>query len=459
MRFCWPEASGRVLCANARAEALFGRPRASLLKSSLFELVPGLSLDGCATMEVEARGANDPPLRVSASVHQAGDGECSVFAVQLKNPAARNALLEHTDRLLAEIVRCSDDAILSKTLDGEITSWNRAAERIFGYSESEAVGRNVSFLFPPDRLDEEVQIVSELKAGRDVDHYETVRLHKNGSEILVSLSVAPIRNSAGEIVGASKIARDITEKKHADAHARLLQSEIAHYARVSEMGQMSAEIAHELNQPLTAIANYVQAAKKTLTDNPSPEKLKLSIDLIERIGGQAIRAGSIIKKLRAFVEKRSAERTQEDVNSLIEEALAFASVGFSAPLVDVSLSLAKKLPRALVDKVQIQQVLLNLIRNGMEAMEGCKKRTLSIGSRRASEGLLVISVSDTGPGLAPEIEGRLFEPFVSTKEEGMGIGLNICRNIVEAHGGSISAGNGKNGGAWFEIMLPVCAAA
>src|SRR5579859_5575095 len=137
----------------------------------------------------------------------------------------------------------------------------------------------------------------------------------------------------------------------------------------------------------------------------------MSLDIIERIGGQAIRAGSIIKKLRAFVEKRSSERTEEDINSLIEEALTFASVGYTASSVEISLSLTRGLPRILIDKVQIQQVLLNLIRNGMEAMDGCKKRVLSITSGRASERLLVIAVSDTGPGLAPEIEGRLFEPF------------------------------------------------
>jgi PAS domain S-box-containing protein len=166
---------------------------------------------------------------------------------------------------LAAIVESSMDAIIGKNLDGVITSWNDAARRTFGYEPDEAIGRHISLLIPPDRLAEEEAIISQLKSGIRVDHYETVRLHKNGAEILVSLSVSPIYDSNGHIVGASKIARDITEKKRSDARLHVLQSDLAHVARLSAMGQMSAAIAHELNQPLTAIVNYVSAAHRMLT--------------------------------------------------------------------------------------------------------------------------------------------------------------------------------------------------
>ena len=177
--------------------------------------------------------------------------------------AAQNSQMDSAR--LAAIVESSMDAIIGKDLGGIITNWNAAARDTFGYEAHEAIGRHISLLIPPDRLAEEDQIISQLKAGHRIDHYETVRLRKNGAEILVSLSVSPIRDAGGAIVGASKIARDITEKSRSDAHLQLLQSELAHVARLSAMGQMSAAIAHELNQPLTAIANYVGAAQRMLT--------------------------------------------------------------------------------------------------------------------------------------------------------------------------------------------------
>ncbi len=359
------------------------------------------------------------------------------------------------DSLLAQIVRSSEDAIISKTLEGVITSWNRGAERIFGYSAAEAVGRNISIIFPPDRLPEEEEILRQLKAGREIEPYETIRRHKDGYEVEISLSIAPIRDSAGNIVGASKIARDIRGRKTAEERTAALQSELAHVGRLSAMGQMSAAIAHELNQPLAAISNYVKAAQRLLeSDYPSPQQLTTAREAVEKASVQTVRAGTIIRYLREFVEKRESEKRAEDLNQVIREAVTLGTVGAHHGDMGVKLQLATGIPPVILDRVQIQQVLVNLIRNAMEAMAESRQRELFISSLRRDNGFVSITVRDTGPGFAPEVKGKLFQPFVTTKSQGMGIGLKICQSIVEAHGGVIRALDEK-GGAAFQIELPL----
>lgn len=361
---------------------------------------------------------------------------------------------EGADRLLAQIVQFSDDAIVSKTLDGVITSWNASAERIFGYSAAEAIGKHISLVFPPDRLAEEDEIVARLKSGQSVRHYETVRLHKDGREVLVSLSVAPIHDGSGALIGASKVARDITERKRAEAQTLALQDELAHFGRLSAMGQMSAAIAHELNQPLTAVANYVNAAQRLLEgDSPAAPKLHSAREAMDKAAVQTMRAGTIIRTLRDFVEKRESERSLENLNNVIREAVTLGMLGHKHSDVKLSLTLDPAITAAAIDKVQIQQVLLNLIRNAMEAMAKTECPELVISTAAEAAGVR-ITVRDTGPGISPEVASRLFEPFVTTKEDGMGIGLKICESIVEAHGGTIEAINGDPG-AIFVIHLPL----
>jgi two-component system, LuxR family, sensor kinase FixL len=369
---------------------------------------------------------------------------------------AEAALRGDADRLLAQIVQSSDDAILSKTLDGVITSWNNAAERIFGYRVEEAIGKPVSILIPPERLDEEVRILAQLRAGQDIEHYETVRRHKNGGEILVSLSVSPIRDAAGRVVGASKIARDVTEQKRAQERAQALQAELAHVGRLNAIGQMSAAIAHELNQPLTAITNYVTAAFHTLAPVASgSEPVMRAQDMIEKAAKQTIRAGGIIRNLRDFVEKRESTRAAENLNAIIEEAMAFAFAGGAGRNVKTRLNLDSALPEVLIDKIQIQQVLVNLIRNSIEAMAETPAPELSLSTGADEPGFAQVTVADTGPGLRPDIAARLFQPFVTTKEKGMGIGLRICQSIVDDHGGRIWLLPDTSVGAAFRVRLPL----
>ncbi len=366
---------------------------------------------------------------------------------------AEMARRHDVDRLLAQIVLSSDDAIISKSLDGTITSWNPSAERIFGYGAAEAVGANIAMLIPSDRKAEEERIISELRAGRDVEHYETVRRHKNGDEIFVSVTISPIRDGAGKIVGASKIVRDIGERRQSELRMQVLQSELAHINRLSSMGQMSSAIAHELNQPLTAIGNYVKAARRTL-EKIGPESLERARDAMDKAAAQVLRAGAIIRNLRDFIEKRESNRAPQCLNTVVKEAIALALLGGAHHNVHVRLALEPNLPSVLIDKVQIQQVLINLICNGIEAMQAVDTRELGIETAIDSKDFARVTVRDSGPGLTDAVMKRLFQPFVTTKEKSMGIGLKICQSIVEAHGGSILALPDVEPGAAFRFCVP-----
>ena len=356
---------------------------------------------------------------------------------------------------LAAIVASSMDAVIGKDLNGVITDWNASARDTFGYEPVEAIGRHISFLIPPDRIMEEEMIISQLKAGRRLDHFETVRLHKNGAELLVSLSVSPIHDESGHIVGASKIVRNITEKKRSEAHLQELQSELAHVARLSAMGQMSAAIAHELNQPLTAIVNYISAALRMLAaKDSSPQKRAGALEAMEKASAQTLRAGSIIQHLREFVEKREAERGAENLNVVVEEAVALGFVGAMDSNVKVEREFSPVPLPVRINRIQVQQVLINLIRNGIEAMNQSPRRVMTLTTWRDGD-LAFVEIRDTGPGLPPAVLAKLFQPFVTTKERGMGIGLNICQSIMEAHGGNIQAPTASEGGAVFRIRLPL----
>ena len=232
-----------------------------------------------------------------------------------------------------------------------------------------------------------------------------------------------------------------------------LQIELLHVSRLSDMGQLSASLAHELNQPLTAIMNYVQAMRHLLDRDAGAGRPKVE-DIMEKVVAQAARAGQVIRRLRSFVEKGTVEARRENVNRLIEEASALALVGTKEQRVRTTLKLARQLPPVSVDRVQIQQVLVNLIRNAIEAMASSDKRELTIETSGDINGFIRVTVSDTGPGLAQDVLDKLFQPFVTTKSAGMGIGLSICKSIIEAHGGSLWHEANPTGGAVFVFTLP-----
>jgi two-component system, LuxR family, sensor kinase FixL len=467
--------NGIIQVYNAACELLFGYSRADVLGQNVKMLaqaphdedrdghLPNFGGIGAgqiigAGCEVEGRRKNGSVFPMYLSI---GEGTLSGAPLyvgiirDLSAVKAQAALRDDADRHLAQIVQSSNDAILSKTLDGIITSWNDTAELIFGYSAGEAIGQSIAILVPPDRLMEEARSLEQLRAGY-IEHYETVRKHKTGRDIFMSLSISPIRDGAGSIVGASTIARDITEKKEAEARTKVLLAELAHVARLSAMGQMTAAIAHELNQPLTAITNYVTAARRTLAAvEETSAPLTRAQGMLEKAAEQTLRAGGIIQNLRDFVAKRESGRTPENLNKIVEEALALCFFGATDGNVKVHMDLDPALPAVMINKIQIEQVLINLIRNSIEAMAGMKRPELSLSTGRDGEGCAHVTVADTGPGLPPDIAARLFQPFMTTKDSGLGIGLTICQSIVQAHEGRIWSLPGRTVGTAFCVRLPV----
>jgi two-component system sensor kinase FixL len=362
---------------------------------------------------------------------------------------------EHQDSaLLAAIVESSDDAIIGKTLDGIVTSWNQGAQRIFGYRPDEMIGQPISRIIPPDREDEEPRILDRLRNGERVDHFDTVRIAKSGQLVDVSLTISPIRDPGGQIIGASKIARDITERKHAQEQTRLRDAELAHLSRVGAMGNIAAGLAHELGQPLGAIMNYAGVCMNLARMTPPPtEKLVAALDAVMN---ETRRAGAIISRLRAFVRKQPPKSAPVDLSELVRQSISLLNFELRHAEIKLDLQLAAALPCVLADGIQIQQVLVNLIYNAMQAMEEIppSQRNLIVQTELAGDGFVQVSVIDSGKGIAPELLDRLFEPFFTTKPQGLGVGLNLSRSIIASHGGRVLAAVNPTGGMRFTFALP-----
>jgi two-component system sensor kinase FixL len=266
----------------------------------------------------------------------------------------------------------------------------------------------------------------------------------------MELAVGEMRSARGRYF--TGFIRDLTERQETETRLQELQSELVHVSRLTALGEMASALAHELNQPLSAIANYLQGSGDLLKRDPVPaDKLGLAL---QKATDQALRAGEIIRRLRDFVARGETERHAESLPKLIEEASALALVGAKEHGVSVRYDMDPSVDLVLADRVQVQQVVLNLIRNAIDAMEESSLRQLTIAVERSSPGEAEIFVSDTGPGISPDVADQLFQPFVTTKRTGMGVGLSISRTIVEAHGGRIRAESNPTGGATFRFTLP-----
>ncbi len=361
--------------------------------------------------------------------------------------------LQKSEALMRTILETGPDAMLIIGADGAISRFSPAGEALFGWSADEVVGRDISMLMPEPFRSEYASYLDEYRASgiRRVtgQSREVLGLRKDGEQFSMMLHVGEVKS--GDTVYFTGFIHDLTELRDATQRTLDLRAQLAHVWSIHSLGEMAAVLAHELNQPLAAISNYVRGAR-TMT-----ARLELRdddiIDALDRAGDQAIRAGEIIRRMRSLVTRSAIERKPESLRALINEVDFMTNLVAREAKANVRYTFAEGPDEVLVDRVQIQQVVMNLVRNATEAMHDARWKILAISTVR-EPGAWVVRVDDSGPGMSPESAERLFQPMQSDKTGGMGLGLSICRTIVEAHGGSIWAEDSLLGGASFCFKLP-----
>ena len=356
-------------------------------------------------------------------------------------------------RFQAQLLDSVREAVVATDLDGRIIYWGKGAEQLYGYRAEEVLGGPVTLVADPAELDEQRgRMQSVLESGFWSGQYDLRR--KDGTHLWADTAISLVVDENGFPRGYVGISRDITERKQAEETSRQLEMDLAHLSRVSSMGEMAAGIAHEVNQPLHAIANCAVACAKTL-EAASDDSEEKAMACIREISKQASSAAEIIRGVTKFVRKGPTRRGSVDVNDAVREALILAGFEARRHGTRIEIRLADPLPQVLADRIQIQQVLLNLVRNACEAMSAADAtdRVVTI-SASSADGLVKVSVADKGPGF-PQGDGqRIFETFYSTKPDGMGMGLAISRTIVEAHHGRLWADENTDGGISFHFTLP-----
>jgi two-component system, LuxR family, sensor kinase FixL len=367
--------------------------------------------------------------------------------------------LEAAEARLRSILQTVPDAMIIIDEKGSIESLSTTAERLFGYDHDEIAGRNVSILMPSPYREQHGAYIERYLAtgerriigiGRIV-----VGQRKDGSTFPMHLTVGELRT--GDRHHFTGFIRDLTDQQMTESRLKELQSEVTHMSRFTALGEMASTLAHEINQPLTAIGNYLKGSQRILQrldGKIDGEDAAVLRDAIGKAADQALRAGQIIRRLREFVSRGESEKTVENLPKLIEDASILALVGARESGIDVRFRLDPEARLVLADRIQVQQVLVNLVRNAIEALaETPPPRRLEIVTAGRDAGMVEVSVADTGSGLTPEVLRNLFQPFVTTKRKGMGLGLSICRTIVEAHGGKISVERREGGGTVFRFTL------
>jgi two-component system, LuxR family, sensor kinase FixL len=364
--------------------------------------------------------------------------------------------LRNREAHLKSILDTVPDAMAVIDERGIIQSFSSAAERLFQYYADEVVGKNVHILMPSPYRDQHEQYISryiETGEARIIGKGRIVAgLRKDGTTFPLELSVGEMRlHDQRYFTG---FMRDLTERQKTEARLKELQSELIHISRLSALGEMASTLAHELNQPLSAIANYQTGALFYL-DQCDEKVAGILREPLQSAAEQAIRAGEIIRHMRNFVARGETDREIVQLGPLLEEASALALIGAKEKDLRVNLNIDPAASTALADEIQIQQVILNLMRNAIEAMVDSPRRELVIATGWKDAKTVLISVADSGPGISPDIAEQLFQPFITSKPEGLGVGLSVSRTIIEAHGGQIWVEDNPGGGTVFRFTLPV----
>jgi PAS domain S-box-containing protein len=466
-------AQGMITDWNPRAEVIFGWSHGEAIGPKLAELIiPPRHRDAYVSglqhflrtgeegqvfnRRVELTGlrrdGTEFPLELSISPLKRG--ETYVFNAFLSDITERRRA-EGIRIRLASIVESSEDAIISKTLDGIVTSWNRAAERTFGYTADEVIGKPIGFLIPQDRLEEESQIIERVKQGEHVTHFETVRRRKDGKEINIALTVSPIEDGAGMIIGFSKIVRDITEQKGLEAQLRQSQ-------KMEGVGQLAGGIAHDFNNLLTVINSYSAMVLGELDFSNH-----LVRNWIEQIREAGHRAALLTRQLLMFSRQQVLEPKVLDLNEVVSNIAKLLRRLIGEDITQV-LCLHPALGQVKIDPGQMEQIIMNLAVNARDAMSGGGQLTIEtenveLDNVYARKHALVqpgpyvmLAVSDTGCGMDADTQARIFEPFFTTKEPGKGTGLGLATvyGIVKQSGGNIWVYSELGKGTTLKIYLP-----
>lgn len=467
------DTNGHVTIWNKGAERLKGWSEAEIVGKSASLFYPTDAVERGKPASDLARAAAEGRL-VEEDWRVRKDGSEFLASVTMTALHDADGTLRGFAKIISDITerRASEEAVLSReshlrsilstvpdamvVIDdqGAIISFSAAAERLFGYSETEILGVNVSRLMPsPDRERHDNYLARYLETGekRIIGIGRVVfGERRDGTTFPMELSIGETTEGTQRLF--TGFVRDLTERQRTEERLESLQAELIHVSRVSAMGTMASTLAHELNQPITAVAAYAETVRDLLQD-PDPENFPMMREALDDTAKEALRAGHIVRRLRDFVARGEVEKTIERLPPLINEAAVLGLMGAREKEVDPTFDLDPYASPVLVDKVQIQQVLINLIRNAVEAMSESPVRKLRVSTRPDQNGFVRVTVADTGPGVAPEVCAQLFTAFVSTKAEGMGLGLSICRTIVEANGGRIWMEPAAGGGTEFHFTL------
>ncbi len=358
-------------------------------------------------------------------------------------------------QILQAVYDASLDAIIVIDQKGVMRSFSKIAEKLFQYSTQEVLGQNIKMLMPPYFSEQHNGYIERylrtderriIGIGRVVTGQK-----KDGSTFPVELSIGEARIGTERLFAG--FIRDLSERQQMERRVHELQEELIHASRLASLGEITSMVAHEVNQPLSASGTYLEVARELLTSDREDRQAG-TLKAMEQAAAQIRRVGDTVRRIREFARKKTPDLAFEDINRIIEEANAIAAVGTKAKHIRTIFDLSSLHPKTKVDRIQIQQVVMNLVRNAMDAMTAHDKRELILQSRINEAGEIEISVLDSGPGISEAVVKRLFTPFMTTKRDGTGLGLAICRSIVEAHGGRLWHEKSPLGGAAFKFTLP-----
>ena len=369
-------------------------------------------------------------------------------------PAPYDSLqtLEALQIHLTSVLESVPDAMIIINREGTILQFSRAARELFGYGQDEVIGKHVSILMTPrdaDLHDAYMTRYEDTQKPRIIGIGRVVMARKaDGTDFPIDLKIGEAKIGNTSIY--TGFLRDLTEKQQSELRMREMQAELVHFSRMSAVGTMASALAHELNQPLTAIANYLEAGRDLL-DTPDADSLSMAQEAMDEAAKQSVRAGKIVRKLRDYVARGEISARVAPLRPLLTDAISLARIGTPSDTVQIRCTVDPALEAVSVDPIQIQQVVINLLRNAFEALETFAGAEIEITATPGPPGFATIAISDNGPGIEPDIAAQLFRPFTTSKTSGMGLGLSICQTIIEAHGGEIAAEARSQGGHVLSI--------